>query len=65
MKYIFKVEKWETYEIEADSLDEAIEELVDNTSLEPTDSGYPEDAFNDSTLLKEIKLKEQSMNTTL
>ena len=50
-KYLFRVVKYEIYEVDADNLDEAINTLLEEPER-PIDDFYHCDSFNDSTYVE-------------
>tara|TARA_R100001510_G_scaffold9624_1_gene7405 strand:- start:1790 stop:2044 length:255 start_codon:yes stop_codon:yes gene_type:complete len=47
-KYLFRVVKYELYEVDADNIDEAMDILLEDSG-EPIDNFYHCDSFNDTT----------------
>jgi len=50
-KYLFRVKKYEIYEVDADGLDEAMNILLEDSD-KPIDNFYHCDSFNDTTYTK-------------
>ena len=47
-KYLFRVVKYEIYEVDADNVDDAMDDLLEYRT-EPIDNFYHCDSFNDTT----------------